>query len=226
MQNEAYAAEYSPVEELVHALTHGLGVLLSIGGLAVLIGFSTLYGDAWHITSTSIYGATLILLYTASTVYHSIPPSRAKSILQQLDHAAIFLLIAGTYTPFTLINLRGAWGWTIFAMIWGIAIIGVSMKLTRTNEGRYDRLSMILYLGMGWLILIALKPLLANVETGGIVLLLLGGMSYTVGAMFYLRDYLPWYHTVFHLLVMAGSIFHYFAILFYVIPASPLLMCS
>ncbi|MES9967493.1 MAG: hemolysin III family protein [Sedimenticola sp.] len=209
-------ARYSLGEEIAHTITHGVGALLSIAGLAILVAFSTLYGDAWHITSCSIYGATLILLYTSSTLYHGIPLPRAKRILRQIDHAAIFVLIAGTYTPFTLVNLRGGWGWTLFGLVWGIAIAGVVMELAMRK--RYRRLSIALYLGLGWLVVIAIEPMLSRVDTGGLVLLLVGGLCYSLGVIFYVWRSLAYHHAVWHLFVLAGSIFHFFAVLLYVIP--------
>ncbi|MET0116311.1 MAG: hemolysin III family protein [Sedimenticola sp.] len=209
-------ARYSLGEEIAHTITHGVGALLSIAGLAILVAFSTLYGDVWHITSCSIYGATLILLYTSSTLYHGIPLPRAKRILRQIDHAAIFVLIAGTYTPFTLVNLRGGWGWTLFGLVWGIAIAGVVMELVMRK--RYRRLSIALYLGLGWLVVIAIEPMLSRVDTGGLVLLLVGGLCYSLGVIFYVWRSLAYHHAVWHLFVLAGSIFHFFAVLLYVIP--------
>lgn len=210
---------YSIGEEIAHAVTHGLGILLSIGGLAVLVAFSALYGDAWHITSTSIYGTTLILLYTASTLYHGLPHAKAKQVLQRLDHAAIFLLIAGTYTPFTLVNLRGGWGWTLFGLVWGIAIAGMVLELA--CKKRYKRLSITLYLGLGWLVLIAIKPMLTSVDTGGLILLLAGGLCYSGGVIFYVWKKLTYHHAVWHLFVLAGSVLHFFSVLFYVVPPGP-----
>jgi hemolysin III len=150
MRIDADITSYSNGEEIAHTITHGIGVLLSIGGLVLLIAYSTLYGDKWHIISSSIYGATLILLYTSSTLYHGIPHPDAKRVLRQFDHAAIFLLIAGTYTPFTLVNLRGNWGWTLFGLVWGLAIVGMLLELA--TRQRYPRLSLALYLGLGWLV--------------------------------------------------------------------------
>lgn len=207
---------YSPAEEIAHAVTHGIGVLLSIAGLVVLVAFASLNGDAWHITSCAIYGATLILLYTASTLYHGIPNPRAKKVLQRLDHAAIFLLIAGTYTPFTLVNLRGGWGWTLFGMVWAITIFGMVLELTARR--RYKRLSIALYLGLGWLVVVAVKPMLAAVDTAGLLLLLAGGLSYSLGVIFYVWKRLAYHHAVWHVFVLTGSILHFFAVLFYVVP--------
>ncbi len=210
-------AQYSIAEEIAHSITHGIGILLSIGGLAVLVAFSALYGDRWHIVSTSIYGVTLILLYTSSTLYHSIPHEKAKRVLQRLDHAAIFLLIAGTYTPFTLVNLRGPWGWSLFGLVWTIAIAG--MVLEMQTRKRFRRLSIGLYLGLGWVVLIALKPMLNSVGIGGLILLLAGGLCYSIGVIFYLMKSVTYHHAVWHLFVLAGSAFHFFAVLYYVIPA-------
>ncbi|MES9898137.1 MAG: hemolysin III family protein [Sedimenticola sp.] len=218
MQVSSSTAGYSPGEEIAHTITHGLGALLSIAGLAILVAFSALYGDAWHITSCSIYGVTLILLYTASTLYHGIPLPKAKQILRQIDHAAIFILIAGTYTPFTLVNLRGPWGWTLFGLVWAIAIAGVVLELV--TKQRYRRLSIGLYLGLGWLVVIAIEPMLSTVATGGLVLLLIGGLCYSLGVIFYVWKSLAYHHAVWHLFVLAGSTFHFFAVLFYVIPSS------
>jgi len=216
MQTGMITGRYSIAEEIAHAVTHGVGLLLSIGGLAVLVAFSSLYGDAWHITSTSIYGATLILLYASSTLYHGIPHTKAKQVLQRLDHAAIFLLIAGTYTPFTLVNLRGEWGWTLFGLVWGIAIAGMVLELF--CKQRYERLSISLYLGLGWLVLIAIKPMLSSVEPGGLLLLLAGGLCYSFGVIFYAWKNLSYHHAIWHVFVLAGSMLHFFSVLFYVVP--------
>lgn len=219
MHNETMMERYSIGEEIAHAVTHGLGLLLSIGGLAVLVAFSALYGDAWHVISSSIYGTTLILLYSFSTLYHGIPSPKAKRVFQRLDHAAIFILIAGTYTPFTLVNLRGPWGWTLFGLVWGIAIAGIVLELVSRN--RYKWLSLSLYLGLGWLVLIAIKPMLLSVEVGGLLLLLAGGLCYSFGVIFYVWKRLAYHHAVWHLFVLAGSVLHFFSVLFYVVPTGP-----
>jgi hemolysin III len=218
MVNQLSASVYSLGEEIAHAVSHGIGIVLSIAGLVVLVAFASLYGDAWHITSCSIYGATLILLYTASTLYHGIPQPRVKRVLQRIDHAAIFLLIAGTYTPYTLVNLRGEWGWTLFGLVWGFALLGVVLEIL--VKRRIKWLSVSLYLGLGWLALIAIKPLIENVATGGLILLLTGGLCYSLGVIFYLWKRLAYHHAVWHLFVMAGSLLHFFSVLFYVLPPS------
>ncbi|MCG8017426.1 MAG: hemolysin III family protein [Candidatus Thiodiazotropha sp. 'RUGA'] len=216
MQTEITGSQYTLGEEIAHAVTHGVGVLLSVAGLAILVTYAALYGDVWHITSCSIYGATLILLYSASTLYHGIPMPRAKRVLQRFDHAAIFLLIAGTYTPFTLVNLRGSWGWTLFGLVWGFAIVGVLLELFR--DVRLKWLSLSLYLGLGWLVVVAIKPLIDAVEVGGIVLLLAGGLCYSLGVIFYIWRRLAYHHAVWHLFVLAGSVLHFFSVFFYVVP--------
>ena len=210
------ATRYTVGEEIANSITHGVGALLSIGGLAVLVGFATLHGNAWHITSCSIFGSTMILLYVASTLYHSIPLPKVKGILRQIDHSAIYLLIAGTYTPFMLVNLRGPWGWSLFGTIWGIALVGIILK--STSFGRRPGISLGLYLAMSWIVVIAIKPMLTALDKGGLELLLLGGLAYTGGVVFYAWKKLPYSHAIWHLFVMAGSCLHFFAILFYVIP--------
>ena len=207
---------YSPSEEIANSITHGIGIVLAITALGVLATLSGRNGNVWHMVSVCVYGTTLILLYTASTLYHSIQHPRAKSILQTLDHSAIFLLIAGTYTPFTLISLRGPWGWSLFGVIWGLAVLGMLLQLSRLKHWRTA--SIVLYIGMGWAVIVAIKPLIANVATGGIVLLVLGGIAYTSGVLFYKQKHLKFHHAVWHLFVLAGSIFHFLAILWYVLP--------
>jgi hemolysin III len=207
---------YSPGEEIANSITHGIGVVLAIAALGVLVIFSGRTGNIWHIVSVCVYGTTLILLYTASTLYHSIQHPRAKSILQILDHSAIFLLIAGTYTPFTLVSLRGPWGWSLFGVIWGLAVVGMLFQLLNLKHWRTA--SVILYICMGWAVIVAIKPLIANVATGGVVFLVLGGIAYTSGVLFYKQKRLKYNHAVWHLFVLAGSILHFFAILFYVLP--------
>jgi hemolysin III len=207
---------YNNGEEIANSITHGIGIVLAIAALVVLTVFAGIYGNAWHIVSVSIYGATLILLYTASTLYHSIRQSRVKSFLQILDHSAIYLLIAGTYTPFTLVNLRGPWGWSLFGVIWGFAIVGTAFQLSPIR--RWHAVSLGLYIGMGWAVVVAIKPLIATVAAGGIVFLVLGGLAYTAGILFYGWKKLKYHHAIWHLFVLAGSILHFFAVLFYVVP--------
>lgn len=217
MQVQAIAGEYSLKEEIAHSVTHGIGALLSVIGLTLLVIYSSMYGDTWHIISSSIYGLTLITLYTSSTLYHAITVPDVKRFLQKLDHAAIFLLIAGTYTPFTLVNLRGGWGWTLFGIVWSIAIAGMIMELI--VKQRYKRVSLGLYLGLGWIVMIAIDPMITHVEAGGLILLLIGGLFYSLGVIFYVWKTLLYHHAIWHLFVLTGSACHFFAVFFYVIPS-------
>jgi hemolysin III len=205
---------YSPREELAHALTHGLGIGLSIAGLVLLVVSAARFGDAWQMTSSAIFGATLVLLYTASTLYHSFRGDRVKAVLRRFDHAAIFLLIAGTYTPFALVTLRGAWGWSLFGVIWGLAVAGIVLKFWFT--GRFGVISTLIYLGMGWLVVIALKPLATALPRAGLVWLFAGGACYTAGTLFYIWKKLPYHHAVWHVWVLAGSVCHWAAVFGYV----------
>ena len=207
---------YTPREEIANSVTHGFGIILAIAGLGVLTAFAALYGTASHIVGCSIFGATLILLYTTSTLYHSIPIQRAKAVLRALDHSAIYLLIAGTYTPFSLVNLRGPWGWSLLGLIWTLAILGITTRVLLGRKRAW--LSLAFYIAMGWTVLIAAKPMVANVAPGGLRLLLTGGLIYTAGTVFYMWKKLPYHHAIWHVFVLLGSIFHFFAILFYVIP--------
>jgi hemolysin III len=208
------ARSYSVREEIAHSAIHGLGILLSLAGLVALMTTASRTGDPWDVVASAVYGATLILLYLTSTLYHSIPHPPAKRVLRILDHSAIYLLIAGTYTPFTLVLLRGPWGWTLFGLVWGLAVLGIALKVAAM--GRFRGLSLALYLGMGWLVLIALKPLTAALAHGGMVLLVLGGLAYTSGVVFYVWRR-PYHHAVWHAFVLAGSVLHFFAILLYVV---------
>ncbi|ALE69523.1 hemolysin III family protein [Xanthomonas campestris pv. campestris] len=197
-------------DEIASAVTHGLGAIAALAGGSVLITLAAIYGDGWQLATTIVFSATLILLYVASTLFHAIPHVGAKARLQVLDHCAIYLLIAGTYTPFMLINLRGPWGWSLFAAIWTIAAAGVIFKLFFT--GRFRLLSTILYLAMGWLIIVAIKPLLAAVDTWSLCWLLAGGLFYTLGTYFYQRDTQRYFHAIWHLFVLAGSACHFVAV--------------
>jgi hemolysin III len=216
MSGQADEARYSLREEIAHSAIHGLGIALSIAGLIALIVTARRTGDVWDVVASTVYGVTLVLLYLASTLYHGIPHPRAKRILRTLDHSAIYLLIAGTYTPFTLVSLRGPWGWTLFGLIWGLAVLGIILKVAAV--GRFRMLSLALYIGMGWLVLVALGPLAAAVGRGGLVLLTLGGIAYTSGVAFYVWRRLPYHHAVWHAFVLAGSVLHFFAVLLYVAP--------
>lgn len=204
------------MEEVMNAVTHGIGTLLAVAGLVLLTVLAYLHGSIWHIVSFSIYGTTLVLLYLASTLYHSFTNERVKRIFKILDHSAIYLLIAGTYTPFTLVPLHGVLGWTVFSLVWGLAIIGIVLKVFFT--GRYKVVSTLCYLGMGWFIVFAIKPLLATVPALGMSWLFAGGLFYTLGSVFYLWKRLPYNHAIWHLFVLAGSISHFIAVFFYILP--------
>jgi len=206
---------FSLAEEIWHSITHGLGLILSIAGLAVLVAFATLNGSALVIVSSAIYGTTLIIMYGSSTLYHAITHERIKKLFQQFDHASIYFLIAGSYTPITLVALEGVWGYSIATAIWTTAIFGIYMKFAYPN--RFEKLSLFLYLIMGWSITIAISPLSQNMESGGFYLLVAGGLSYTLGVFFYINDHKTYYHAVWHLFVLGGSVFHFFMTLFYII---------
>lgn len=203
-------------EEIANSITHGIGTGLSVAGAAVLIALAALHGDVWRIVSFSIYGTALIILYLASTLYHSFRNPEIKRIFKIIDHSAIYLLIAGTYTPFMLISLRGTWGWTLFGIVWALAFSGIAFKTFFID--RFKKLSVLVYLLMGWLCVIAFKQMLANIPFGGLVLLIAGGLFYTGGVIFYGWHRLKYNHAIWHLFVMGGSICHYFAIFFYLLP--------
>ncbi|RFU65379.1 PAQR family membrane homeostasis protein TrhA [Peribacillus glennii] len=207
---------YTKKEEIVNAITHGIGVLLSIAALVFLILFSVKQGSAWHITTAAIYGATMVVLFAASTLVHSFPPGKAKDIFEIFDHSAIYFFIAGTYTPFTLIVIKGALGWTLLGIVWGIALVGIVFKTFFVK--RFLFLSTILYIAMGWLIVIAWNPLTETLPAAGMHLLVAGGLLYTVGAVFYVWRGFPFHHAVWHVFVLGGTAAHFFAVLLYVLP--------
>ena len=219
MRSPTTGALYTIGEEIVHAATHGLGLALSIAGFAVLMAAAAVRGDAWHIVGCGIFGTTLVLLYAASTLYHGLRVGRAKRIFQRLDHAAIYLLIAGTYTPFTLVSLRGAWGWTLLALVWALAIFGIALEATWGK--RIGRPSVALHLVMGWLVVVAIEPLARSIHSDGLLLLIFGGLAYTVGVVFYAAKRIPYHHAVWHVFVMAGSSLHFSCVLGYVVPPAP-----
>ncbi|HKY05867.1 MAG TPA: hemolysin III family protein [Blastocatellia bacterium] len=203
-------------EEVANTITHGLGLALSVVGSLILLILSTLRGDTWQVVSCTIFGVTMVALYAASTLYHSFRNPRHKHILKILDHSAIYLLIAGTYTPFTLISLRGWVGWTLFAVIWTLSIVGIILKCVFIHE--FKILSTLVYVVMGWIGIVAIKPLLASVPVAGIVWLIAGGVAYTVGVVFFACKRVPYNHAIWHVFVMAGSICHYFAVMYSVLP--------
>ena len=208
---------YSPLEERINILSHAAGLLLSMVAVVLLVTRASHFGNAWHIVSVAIFGASLIALYAASTTYHSATRVELRARLRVIDHATIYILIAGTYTPFTLITLNGAVGWTIFAVSWGMAIIGIILKLFFT--GRFNLVSTLMYVFMGWIIIFAVKPLIANLSSEGLFWLVAGGLSYTIGAIIYSIKKVPLNHAIFHLFVLGGSICHFVAVYFYVLPA-------
>ncbi len=205
-------------EELANTLSHAVGVALSVVGLILLVVRAALYGDAWQVVSFSVFGSSLILLYLASTLYHGFKSKRIKEILRTLDHSAIYLLIAGTYTPFLLITLRGPWGWSLFGVIWGLAILGIAFKIIFGHK--YEIVSTIFYVLMGWVVIIAIKPLLAALPMAGFVWLLAGGLAYTTGVIFYAWEKLPFNHAIWHGFVLVGSFFHFFAVFLYLSPVA------
>ncbi len=207
---------YTAKQEMANCLTAGMGVVLVGAGTIFLIVLACLEGNAWHVVSFSIYGGTLVLLYLTATLYHSFRSPGVKRFFEKLDHSAIFLLIAGTYTPFTLVILRGAWGWSLFGIVWGISLLGIVYKLLFT--GRHRVFSTLLYIGLGWMALLAFKPLMSALSIRGMILLFLGGVSYSFGTVFYHRKNFYYSHAIWHLFVLTGSLFHYFAILYYVLP--------
>ena len=203
-------------EELANAISHGIGVGLSIAGLVLLIVRAALHGDAWQVVSGAIFGASLTILYLASTIYHAVPQGNWKQRLRIMDHTAIYLLIAGTYTPFVLVTLRGAWGWTLFGIIWGLAVLGIAFKLIFRT--RFELLSTLFYLAMGWMVIIAVKPMLNALPLEGLLWLAAGGIAYSLGVIFYVWEKLPFNHAIWHGFVMAGSILHFFAVWLHVWP--------
>ena len=214
---EEDADKSSFAEEFANSVTHGVGLGLSLAGLVVLVILAALRGTAWHVVSCAVYGATLVILYAASTLYHAIQSPRAKRVLRIIDHGAIYLLIAGTYTPFTLVNLRGGLGWTLFGVVWGLAALGILFQVFHVD--RFPIASTLVYLSMGWLVVVAWKPVVTLIPLGGIALIAAGGFAYTVGVIFFAARRIPYNHAIWHLFVLAGSIFHYVAVLLYVLPA-------
>jgi len=206
-----YSRQQSLGEEIANSITHGIGTALSVAALVLLIVFASRYGDVWRIVSFSIYGFTLFFLYLASTLYHSFTNRRIKSFFKLLDHSSIYLLIAGTYTPVTLISMRGPWGWTLFGLIWALAIGGIIARVFLSEK--YKIVSILLYLAMGWFIIIAFKPMLQMVPKGLIIWLFIGGLCYSLGMIFYLFKKVPYFHFIWHLFVLGGSISHFFGIL-------------
>lgn len=202
---------YSLGEEIFNAVSHGTGGLLAIAGTVVLIVLCAVYSDAWAVVSSCIYGASLIILYTMSTLYHAISNERAKRFFRIMDHNTIFFLIAGTYTPFTLVSLRGKIGWVLFLVVWIAAAVGIA--LNSVDLEKYRKPSIVCYVAMGWVIVFAIKPMIEAVPKNSLVFLLVGGILYTVGIIFYAMKKLKYFHSVWHLFTVAGSVFHYFSVM-------------
>lgn len=202
---------YSAREEIIHSITHGIGTGLSVIGGIALITFAILYGDVWRVVSFSVYSVSLVLLYLASTLYHGVRDANLKRIFKIVDHACIYVLIAGTYTPFLLVSLRGPWGWTLLGVVWGLALIGIIFKTFSAH--RFRSFLVLGYLLMGWLCVIAGRELLLRVPLQGLIWLAIGGMLYTVGVIFYAWQKLPYGHAIWHLFVLGGSFCHYLAVL-------------
>ncbi len=209
--------KYKLGEEIANGVTHGVGIIFAIVALVVLTAYAGSSGSARLIVGCSIFGATLVFLYMASTLYHTIRPPRAKSVLRILDHSAIFLLIAGTYTPFTLVSLHGPWGWSLFGLIWGLTILGITLQFSLFR--RYAFLRVVLYVAMGWLAIVAIKPLVLSVPLVGFLLLIAGGVAYTAGIIFYIWHRLPYHHAIWHVFVLVGSVFHFLSVFYSVIPS-------
>ncbi len=198
-------------EEIANAITHGIGALLAVAALVVLIVMAAIHGSVWHIVSFSIFGATLVLLYFASTLYHSLTHAKAKRVFHKFDHISIYLLIAGTYTPFCLTALRGWIGWTVLGVVWSCAILGAVLKAI--SVGKRIKLSTVLYILMGWVILVAIQPLYKAMPFNGFLFLVAGGISYTIGTIFFIRNQVKYNHSVWHVFVLGGSVLHFFSVL-------------
>jgi hemolysin III len=211
MSGEKLNKRYTLGEEIFNAVSHGAGGLLSIAGTVVLIALCAVYSDAWSVISACVYGASLIILYTMSTLYHAITNEKAKKFFRVMDHNTIFFLIAGTYTPFTLVTLRGKLGWILFGIVWGSALIGIIFN--SIDLEKFRKPSVVCYILMGWVIIIAVKPMLNSLPGLSLVFLLLGGIFYTVGVIFYTLKKIKWFHSVWHLFTVAGSVLHYFSVL-------------
>ena len=209
---------YSLGEEIANSVTHGIGAMLSVAGLTLLVTYAAIQGDVWRVVSFSIYGGSMILLFLMSTLYHSFQNEKVKQVFKLLDHCAIYLLIAGTYTPFLLVTLRGTTGWILFAIIWLLAFTGIIFKLTFRH--RFKKLSLLTYVAMGWLALFVGQELARSLSAGGMAWLISGGLAYTLGVLFYVWKKLPYNHAIWHLFVLAGSLCHYTTIFVYVLPDS------
>ncbi|MBP1969070.1 hemolysin III [Virgibacillus natechei] len=207
---------FSKGEEIANTITHGIGAVLSLAGLVILIVFSTLHGTGWHVVSFTVFGVTMFILYISSTFVHALPPGKAKDLFEIFDHSAIYLFIAGTYTPFTFIVIQGALGWTMFGIVWGLAIAGVVFKSYFVK--RFLFTSTFLYIVMGWMVILGWNEIVDNLHINGVILLVIGGLFYTVGAIFYVWRGFKYHHMVWHLFVIAGTTAHFFCVLIYLLP--------
>lgn len=207
---------YSLGEEIANAVTHGIGAALSVAALVALVFVAALWGTGWHLASAIVYGVTMFLLYMASTLYHAIHHPGARHVFKVIDHAGIYLLIAGTYTPFTLVTIRDDGGWALFATVWSLALVGIALEAFWVYRPKW--VSAVVYLGMGWLALAAMRPLIANLEPGGLWLLIGGGLAYSAGTVFYVLKRVRFMHAVWHLWVLAGTVLHFLAVMLYVFP--------
>ncbi|WP_338469595.1 hemolysin III family protein [Niallia sp. XMNu-256] len=203
---------FSKEEELSNSITHGIGVLLSIAALVILIVFAALYGNVWHVISFTLFGVTMLLLYTSSTLLHSLPPGRAKDFFEIMDHSSIYFFIAGSYTPYLLVTIQGKAGWTLFGIVWGLAIGGTIFKTFFVKK--YLFTSTLLYVVMGWLIVFVWNDLSANLPSISLLLLIIGGLLYTFGAVFYIWKLFKHHHAVWHVFVLGGTVCHFFSILY------------
>ena len=217
MNKEKALQHYSIAEERVNIASHAIGFIMSIVALVLLVRYASIYGDVWHIVSYSIFGVSLMVLYAASTVYHSAKNPKFRRRMRIVDHASIYVLIAGTYTPFTLVTLNGFTGWVVFGVTWGMAVTGIILKLFYT--GRYDAISTLMYVFMGWIIVFAINPLIENLSSDGLFWLIAGGMAYTTGAILYSIKKIKFNHAIFHLFVLLGSFCHFISVYFYILPS-------
>lgn len=211
MKPLAFTHTFTKEEEIVHAITHGIGAVFSIAALIILTVMAAMHGNAWHIVSFTLFGSTMLILYLSSTIVHALPEGRWKRVFEIFDHSSIYFFIAGTYTPFLFLAVKGAIGWTLFGIVWGLALIGTVFKCFFVNRFLYT--STMIYVVMGWLIVFAWKPLVSSLSPNGVLYLVIGGILYTVGAVFYVWRGFKFHHAVWHLFVLGGSVAHFFAVL-------------
>lgn len=210
MKPLAFTHTFTKEEEIVHAITHGIGAVFSIAALIILTVMAAMHGNAWHIVSFTLFGNTMLILYVSSTIVHALPEGRWKRVFEIFDHSSIYFFIAGTYTPFLFLAVKGAIGWTLFGIVWGLALIGTVFKCFFVNRFLYT--STMIYVVMGWLIVFAWKPLVSALSQEGVVYLVSGGILYTVGAVFYVWRGFKFHHAVWHMFVLGGSVAHFFAV--------------